>query len=651
MNRKTLRRVVVFFIPALVALISASIWPPERVSAYLTPLLAPVLPLEWNGYDTFFHWRGPREEDIDPRIAVIGFENDSKRLLVEGKSVRWPPPRRFHAGIVRNLVKDGAKAILFDVLMEDASLDPEDDRIFAAALTEAVRAGVNVTLAFRVDRSSSEGTKQMVSPFHDDKIGVDFEKNAKTAFVDIIPDADGIVRRIYPLQKFQSEWQPSLPSAAFLNLTGRKVEDSALTAQTISIGGYPVPRSGPTIYDPMDPENAMGTAYLDFAAGMAMFAQNRYEDVYRGNFPKGRFTDKAVFIGVAGVELTQAQNDSFKTAYSRFTPEQLGGAASSQVYGVFVQAQMLNALLKKTFIRQARPLEIFVLVFIFCAMGTYGVRRYMNWRGPTIMILSLAGYVAVAFGLFSAQRIYVPYVLPGIMMLLAIAAVAYLGRSELRRQWAAHVSPAYLEAMLRAGDEGRPERLEATVLFGDIRGFTRFSEQHSPETVVALLDKHLEKMVSITLDEAGMEGAVDKFLGDGILAVFGAPRLQGQEFSQQRNALRAVRAACRMQEAAMQPIKEPSGEEHVLATGFGITTGPLLLGHVGLGRLKTFTLIGDTVNFASRLQGVTGQPDVLIDAVTYELVRDHVEVEPLHDVRVKGKEEAFTCYIVKRLRG
>ena len=146
------------------------------------------------------------------------------------------------------------------------------------------------------------------------------------------------------------------------------------------------------------------------------------------------------------------------------------------------------------------------------------------------------------------------------------------------------------------------------------------------------------------------KGAIDKFLGDGILAVFGAPRIKTQIVSPQENALHAVRAACRMQEAALVPIRDADGTGYVFATGFGVATGPLLCGNVGAGALHTFTLIGDTVNFASRLQGVTGKPDVLIDAATYTLIADSLEVEPLHDVRVKGKDEAFTCYIVKNVR-
>lgn len=652
--RRRVRRALAFLIPALVAMIAAGVWPPERVSPYLVPVLSPLYTLEWNGYDAFFNWRGATPQTIDPRIVIIGFENASKsakQLLTPlGDPVRWPPPRRYHAGVLDNLVRAGAKIVVFDVLMVDPSPNPADDKTFADALSRAARAGTKVILACRIERSGTEQSKTVLAPYHNDS-GVDFEEHTEIAFVEVVPDADRIVRRLYPLQKSQGQWLPSLAAAAFLAETGRDINASQLTRENILLGGDPIPRTGPDVLDFLDAENRMGTAYMDFPAGISAFPIVRYETAYEPGpdprFTPGAFKDKIVFIGVTGVELTQAQNDYFRTAYSRFHLEDVGGTTSSDVYGVVVQAQMLNAMLKKTFIRHARPYEIFLLVFAFCALGTLGVRFYMNWRGPAVMVAAIAGYIAVSFALFVAQRIYVPWVLPGGMMLLAVAAVAYVGRAEIRRQWASYVSPTYLEAMLRTDYESRPERLDATVLFGDIRGFTNFSEQHDPETVVALLDKHLEKLTPIVFDE---KGAIDKFLGDGILAVFGAPRLASHPVSAQENALHAVRAACRMQESALIPIRDADGTGYVFATGFGVATGPLLFGNVGAGKLKTFTLIGDTVNFASRLQGVTGKPDVLIDAATYALIADSVEVEPLHDVRVKGKEEAFTCYAVKKIR-
>jgi adenylate cyclase len=638
-SRKAIRQIVAVGLPALIATLAALSWPPEQVHPQVAATIKPLHQLEWLGYYNFFHWRGPLPiPDTSPKFIIVGYDTNTQQRLEDGTPHLWPPPRRFHAKVVDNLVKDGAKVILFDVLMANAS-QPADDKAFDKALSHAK----NVVLACRITRGEqgNSDTKAMISPYYDDALGVDFERDTKQAFVDVIRDSDGVVRSLYPLQRFQGEWIPSLSTAAVMGLSDRPVAFSKLTSKVISAGGLPIPRTGPTITDPIDPENNMGTAYLDFAAGLANFPIVPYDQVYHNQFKPGTFTGKAVFIGVTGVELTQAQNDYFVTAYSRFNPETVGGQTSRNVYGVVVQAQMANALQNRLFIRQAAPWEIWLCVLGFGLLGTWGVHLFMNWRGPFILLVSQIGYVSLAYALFVYGRVYLPYLLPTAGLLLSTAAVAWFERSEMRRKWAGYVSPAYLEAMLREGFESQPRRYEATVIFGDIRGFTSFSEKHPPETVVRLLDKHLEKLIRIVL---AADGTVDKFLGDGIMVVFGAPRPQPDA------AVRAVRAAWRMREAALQPITD-QGEVYTFATGFGITTGPLVAGNVGSKELASFTLIGDTVNLASRLQAVTGQPDVIIDAATYALVRDHVTVEELGElgkgVKVKGKDEYVACYAVR----
>ena len=112
------------------------------------------------------------------------------------------------------------------------------------------------------------------------------------------------------------------------------------------------------------------------------------------------------------------------------------------------------------------------------------------------------------------------------------------------------------------------------------------------------------------------------------------------------SAVAAVRSAWKMREAALEPIVDDEGNSHVLATGFGITTGSFLGGDIGSKQLRNWTIIGDTVNLASRLQGVTGEPDVIIDDPTYELVRDHVAVVSLGAVTLKGKSQPVPCYKV-----
>ena len=635
-SRKTLRAASVFVIPGLVALLSCLLWPPEQNLPRLRPFLLPAQAAEWFGYDVFFNWRGPQKKEIDKRIIVVGYDFDTEDALVAGETHTWPPARKFHAQVLRNLINDGAKVVAFDVLMDNPSkFGPDDDRAMDKALDFA---GQKAVMAARIERSDTENRKRFVSPYHDDDLGIDFERTSRTAFVDVREDSDAIMRRIWPLQKFQGQWLASLAGESYLSLTNQNVENSRLTRDFIYIANNPVPRTGQTMTDPTDPENLMATAYMDFPAGLSTFPIVRYEQVYDNTFAKGTFKGKCVFVGVTGVEITRAEQDYFKTAYSHFSPERVGGQTTRDVYGVVVQAQMLNALIKSGFIYQAQRWQTFLMVFIWSLAGTWGIRTFLNFRGPLLLFGSLFGYVLACFALFMYFSLYVPWVLPGILMAASAAAVAFFERGHMKKMWSGYVSPAYMEVMLREGFEAKPLRYNATVIFGDIRGFTSFSEKHPPEKVVRLLDKHLEKFVRIVYD---LDGTVDKFLGDGIMIVFGAPK------PQEDAAYRAVKAAWLMREAADIPvIDELDGSIYPLATGFGVTTGPLVAGHVGSDQLSSYTLIGDTVNLAARLQAVTGQPDVIIDQNTLDQVAAHVEVEDLGFQNIKGKEQDVACFKV-----
>ena len=635
-SRKTLRALSGFVIPGLVAAFSCLLWPAEQNSPRLRPFLLPVQAAEWYGYDTFFNWRGPQDKEIDKRIMVVGYDYNTVGALVKGEKHPWPPARKFHAQVLRNLINDGAKVVAFDILMDNASsFGADDDRAMDKALDYA---GEKAVMACRIERADTENRKSLVTPYHDDALGIDFERKARTAFVDVNVDSDNVMRRISPLQKFQGEWLASLAAESYLSLTNQHVENSRLTPNFVYIANNPVPRTGQTILDPTDPENIMATAYMDFPAGLTTFQIERYENVYDGTFPKGTFKGKCVFVGVTGVEITRREQDYFRTAYSHFTPERVGGQTTRDVYGVVVQAQMLNALIKSGFIYQAQRWQTFCLVFIWSLAGTWGIRTFLNFRGPLLLFGSLIGYVLACFALFMYFSLYVPWVLPGVLMASSAAAVAFFERGHMKKMWSGYVSPAYMEVMLREGFEAKPLRYNATVIFGDIRGFTSFSEKHPPEKVVRLLDKHLEKFVRIVYE---LEGTVDKFLGDGIMIVFGAPK------PQEDAAYRAVKAAWLMREAANIPvIDELDGSVYPLATGFGVTTGPLVAGHVGSDQLSSYTLIGDTVNLSARLQAVTGQPDVIIDQATLDQVAAHVDVEDLGFQNIKGKEQDVACFKV-----
>ncbi|NJM06166.1 GAF domain-containing protein [Candidatus Gracilibacteria bacterium] len=180
---------------------------------------------------------------------------------------------------------------------------------------------------------------------------------------------------------------------------------------------------------------------------------------------------------------------------------------------------------------------------------------------------------------------------------------------------------------------------EISVMFGDLRGFTSLSERLSPPELVALLNRYYGVATQLVLAEGG---TIDKFMGDAMMALFNAP------VTQEDHALRACRAALAMQ-MAIGPIAAEAPD--MPRFGIGITSGSALVGNIGAEQIRNFTAIGDTVNLASRLQSRAEGGQILISGPTYALVRNHVEVRPLGQIQVKGKEAAVEAFILLAMRG
>lgn len=214
--------------------------------------------------------------------------------------------------------------------------------------------------------------------------------------------------------------------------------------------------------------------------------------------------------------------------------------------------------------------------------------------------------------------------------------------TEMRNNLSRYLSPQVVEKVLKEGAApgigGKSVRV--AILFADIRGFTTFSEKQGPDKAIQFLNAYLPAMTRIIFAN---QGTLDKFLGDGIMAVFGAP------FEIQQNSLKAIQAAVRMQ-SEMKNINRArlQAGEQPLHMGIGINTGPVISGNVGLhsedsaqSRLE-FTVIGDTVNTAARLQGAAGPGEILVTEGTYlearEAIQGKLRVVPRGEMTFKGKE-------------
>jgi len=205
-----------------------------------------------------------------------------------------------------------------------------------------------------------------------------------------------------------------------------------------------------------------------------------------------------------------------------------------------------------------------------------------------------------------------------------------------------YVSARVVEQLVQnpdlANPSGRKERL--TMFFSDVRGFTSMSEKMEPQDVQHLLSEYFTEMTHILFKH---EGTLDKFMGDAIMAFFGNPEPQPD------HARRAVLMALEMQEAvARLNQKWTAAGRRTIGVGMGINTGEVTVGNLGSKDFLDYTVIGDAVNLACRLEEGAKAGEILITQATYDDVKDAVEVEPLEPIRVKGKSHPIPIYRVLR---
>ena len=202
-----------------------------------------------------------------------------------------------------------------------------------------------------------------------------------------------------------------------------------------------------------------------------------------------------------------------------------------------------------------------------------------------------------------------------------------------------YMSPEVAAALLADPNEARlgGRVIETTALFADLRGFTRFSEQSDPVVIVELLNRYFATSVPIVLEEGG---TVVQFIGDAMLAVFNTPNRQDD------HALRACRAALRIQDAML----EVAPGDDMPRFRIGINTGPALVGNVGSDEIRSFNVMGDTINVAARLEGVAWTGNVVIGETTRQAIGEAGVVEPLGELELKGRTQPVTAYRLVGLR-
>jgi adenylate cyclase len=349
------------------------------------------------------------------------------------------------------------------------------------------------------------------------------------------------------------------------------------------------------------------------------------------------FADRLVLIGAT----TESLHDSYPTPFGAEPP----------MSGVEISGHAINTILSGHFIRPVGMVGRLLLAVLAGLVGLAFALRLRPVEGLVIIIVVMFAYVVASVFVFAQSGGVLPIAAPslalGLTYIVGTSIRLYTeqrARAHMRALFDRYVSPAAIDQMLDDPEGYMGEaRREMTVLFSDIRDFTTISEQLTPAEVVALLNEYLSAMSDIIFKH---EGTIDKFEGDAILVVFNAP------LDVDDHATKAVRCAVEMVEraAGMQVSWASKGQK--LEIGVGINTGEAFVGNIGSTRRMDYTVIGDTVNLAARLQDLTKQAGVpiLFSKTTNDVLDSSIRSRFVSTEEVKGKAKPVDVYTVEGLQ-
>jgi len=564
-------------------------------------------------------WRFKARGIVQPKapVVIVAIDDDSFPRMPE----RWVWPRTFYVKAIENLNKWGAKVIAFDVVYSEATArNPKEDLEFA----DAVKKAGNVVLGMAILVQDTKLGQKTVTVYPIDPL-----KNAalQLGLVHHPFDRDSHIRNTH-LAKVDSERGENYYSLALEAYAAYK----------------DIPRTGISIIRErsrvkIGDMTAPNQVFINFAGPPQTFETVSFHKVYSGEGVKPEmFKDKIVLIGATADIL----HDVFNTPFTE---------SGNMMPGVEIHANVINTIFEESMLSKLprwQNLLILLGIGIMTSFLMFGIR---TMQGLVILGLEIVAYIAASRYFFDNMNLVIDFVNPLFTMVFCYLSISTYKvtveereNRKIRNVFSKYVSKQVVDQLLKNPDvKLGGEKKTISVMFTDIRGFTAMSEKMDPKQVLNVLNEYLTAMTDIVFEN---EGTLDKFIGDAVMALYGTPVYYKD------HALRAVKTGVAMQKK-LDELNEKWTKEGktTLKIGIGVNTGEVVAGNMGSLKRMEYTVIGDTVNLASRLESLNKDlgTSFLISESTYEHVKDRIKAKKFEGVKVKGKELQLTVYEVLEL--
>ena len=579
----------------------------------------PIERLDYASRDLAMRLRGPRQPSGD--IVIVAVDDFS----LNWTGLHWPWPRAYIAQIVDYLNQAGARMVGLDVLLFEPGADPGGDAKLAAAFKES-NASVSVMQYFK--SVQMEGNVRLESETA--KTPLPIYREALTGFgtTAISSDADAITRGMLAYQRTQDgtiyyNWAFEL-ARLYLNAS----PPSDPTPEGLTFNGQRVPLDA-------------GRLLVNFAGPSGTYPTYSAARVVLGDYSPEIFRDKIVLIGITSDTIP----DNYATPFS----------AQVRTPGVEIVANAADTLINQRYLRVAPPWVNLLLIALATMLAAVFIRSTQPGLTIGLMTAAMLVFAAIYYLVYRGLGYYLPFIAPEAMLFLGTvlptleqAVSQEIEKRRVRGLFTRFISPEMVDQLIATQDiNSLNKRTNLTVLFSDIRGFTTLSEKLSPEQVVGLLNPYLEAMTAIIYKHGG---TVDKYEGDAIMAFFGEP------VAHPDHAQRAVRTAIEMLQTLADLnarwAQEGRLSEH-FEIGIGINSGEVFVGLLGSEQRVSYTIIGDNVNLAARIQDLTKVYSwpIIISENTYQLIQDEFEVEFIERTLVRGKTESVNIYKILGPKG